>query len=50
MYESKYLMNNMDDFFARHPELSDEVKEQTRDALYDADYEMFAFVMSYIFM
>jgi len=50
MYESKYLMNCTDEFFARHPELGDEVKELTKDALYDADYDMFAFVMSYIFM
>ena len=50
MYESKYLMNNTDAFFARHPEVSDEVKELTKEEMLDADRELFGFVMSYIFM
>ena len=49
MYESKYLLKS-DDFFARHPEISDEVKELFKDEVEDADFELFAFIMSYIFM
>ena len=50
MYESKYLMNNTDAFFARHPEISEEVKALTKDEMLDDDKELFGFVMSYIFM
>ena len=49
MYESKYLLKS-DDFFARHPEISDEVKALVKKDIESADFDMFAFIMSYIFM
>ena len=49
MYESKYLLKT-DDFFARNPEISDEVKELVKKDIESADFDMFSFIMSYIFM
>ena len=49
MYESKYLLKT-EDYFARNPEINDEQKEVIKHKIEDADYDMFAFMMSYIFM
>jgi len=49
MYESKYILKT-DDYFARHPEISEEIKELMKKDIESADFEMFTFIMSYIFM
>jgi len=49
MYESKYLLDS-DEFFKRHPEITDDVRELMKKDIESADFDMFAFIMSYIFM
>ena len=49
MCESKYFLDT-DAFFARHPEIEGEIKETVKKEIEGEDYDMFAFVMSYIFM
>jgi len=49
MYKSKYLLN-IDDYFSRHPEINDDIKELMKNDIADADFDLFAFIMSYIFM
>ena len=49
MYESKYLLNT-DAFFEKYPEIDDELKALMKKDIETEDYDMFAFVMSYIFM
>ena len=49
MYESKYLLN-IEEFLARHPEINDDIKELAKNDIADADFDLFAFIMSYIFM
>ena len=49
MYESKYLLKS-DDFFERHPEIDEATRKLIKKDMESADFDLFAFIMSYIFM
>jgi hypothetical protein len=49
MHESKYLLDT-GEFFARHPEMADTVKELAKKDMEKDDYDMFSFIVTYIFM
>ncbi|MDR3296245.1 MAG: hypothetical protein LBT26_10550 [Clostridiales Family XIII bacterium] len=49
MGESKYIQN-FDDFLARHPEISTEWGDFMKPLIQGTEDEMFAFIMSYVFM
>ena len=48
-YDSKYLLNT-EEFFKRNPDITDDIKKLIEKDIEAADFEMFSFIMTYIFM
>ncbi|MCL2579279.1 MAG: hypothetical protein FWE32_04530 [Oscillospiraceae bacterium] len=49
MLASKYLLDT-DAYFERHPEITGEAKELVKKEIEAEDFDMFSFVVTYVFM